>query len=233
MEKIRINRFKLGNLIWQLIFESNCTYSDLTRSDLLSKSNLLDDLRKYANYNTGSISAGAIWTLFSATTFFKPKLIAEVGTFIGKSTFAMACGMDIAHLDGGEIYTCDFSNNITLDFGTKTKIRQFPMQSSTVMFQNMAQESVRCDILLLDGRIQTEDLPLISTVIHNETVILLDDFEGTEKGVINAIHLMNMLNNTHLLAYPPTTTLLNSFGVNNPCTIGIIIPKNLLIHTNQ
>jgi predicted O-methyltransferase YrrM len=233
MEKININRFKLSDLIWQSIFESNYTYSDITRTELLNKSNLLDNLRKYADYNTGSISAGAIWALFSATMFFKPKIIAEVGTFIGKSTFAMACGMDIVHGQDCQIYTCDFSNNIKLNFDTNTIIKQFPKKPSTVMFQQMVTEFTKCDMLLIDGRLQREDLNLLPSVIHDETVILLDDFEGTEKGVINSIHLMDIFKDSHLLAYPPKNSILHSINMNSSCTIAVIIPNTLINYTNQ
>ena len=104
----------------------------------MKKSTLLDELRSQADYNTGSISSGAIWALFGACLFFKPKTVAEVGRFTGKSTFAMACAMDMVFPEGGQIYTCDFSNKINLNFGTQKTVRQFQMQSSTDMFSAMA-----------------------------------------------------------------------------------------------
>jgi predicted O-methyltransferase YrrM len=233
MEKIRINRMQFTEVAWSVIFENASSYACTLRPELFQKSEALDDLRKYADYNTGSITTGAIWTLFSACLFFKPKTIAEVGTFIGKSTFAMACAIDICYREGGEINTCDFSNNIDLGFGTKTQIRQFPMKSSTDMFSALAKEKQKCDLLLLDGRLQTEDFKLLSSILHPESVILLDDFEGTEKGVVNALQLMNSLQNTHYLAYPPSRELMRLHGLNEGCTIGMIVPRVLVEHTNQ
>lgn len=233
MEKLRINRARFSELAWEIIFESSTVYSHATRDELFSKSLALDDLRAHADYDTGSISTGAIWALFSACTFFKPKTIAEVGTFIGKSTFAMACGLDLARKDDTSIWTCDFSNDITLDFGTRTRVRQFRMQSSTDMFRGMASEQARCDLLLLDGRLQEEDFPLLSSILHQESVILLDDFEGTEKGVANASRLMGSLQNSHLLAYPPSRELMRRHGMLEACTVGMIIPRDLVINTNQ
>lgn len=233
MEKIRINRIRLTDIVWGSIFENAAVHADTLRAELFNKSVALDDLRQQATYNTGSISSGAIWALFAACLFFKPKTVAEVGTFIGKSTFSMACAMDITFPEGGEIYTCDFSNKINLEFGTRTQVRQFQMQSSTDMFSAMAAEKKKCDLLVLDGRLQNEDFPLLSSILGPDTVILLDDFEGTEKGVINAVHLMNSLSSTHYLAYAPSKALMQSHGLNEGCTIGMIIPHRLIEHTNQ
>jgi hypothetical protein len=233
MEKIRINRSRLSDVVWRSIFESSSGQAASVRAELFQKSESLDDLRVHAAYNTGSIGSGAIWALFSACLFFKPKIIAEVGTFIGKSTFAMACAIDIAYKEGGEIYTCDFSNSIDLNFATKTSVKQFQMKSSTEMFTVLAAENRRFDLILLDGRLQAEDFKLLPAVLHPETVIFLDDFEGIEKGVINALHLMNSLQNTHYLAYPPSRDIMHSHGLTDGCTIGMIIPRQLVEHTNQ
>jgi hypothetical protein len=233
MEKIRINRKRFTEIAWGAIFENASVHAGALRSELFQKSVTLDDLRVQATYNTGSIGTGAIWALFAACLYFKPRTIAEVGTFIGKSTFAMACAMDMTHLDGGTIYTCDFSNKIDLDFATRTQIRQFQMQSSTNMFSSMAEENRKCDVLMLDGRLQNEDLQLLPSILGQDTVILLDDFEGTEKGVINAVHLMNALQKTHYLAYAPSNSLMQAHGLTEGCTLGMIIPNHLVEHTNQ
>lgn len=224
---------RLTQIVWSAVFENASIYENAVRTELFQKAESLDDLRTKASYNTGSIGPGAIWAIFAACLFFKPKTIAEVGTFIGKSTFAMACASDITYPDGGEIYTCDFSNKIDLEFGTRTVVRQFQMQSSTNMFSTLASEKRNCDLILLDGRLQKEDFGFLSSILRPETVILLDDFEGIEKGVINAIHLMNSLQNTHYLAYPPSRDVMRSHGLADSCTVGMIIPRDLVEHSNQ
>jgi predicted O-methyltransferase YrrM len=233
MEKIRINRSKLSDIVWRTILENSAGHAFSIRAELLQKSGSLNDLRAHASYNTGSISSSAIWALFSACLFFKTKVIAEVGTFIGKSTFSMACAVDITFQEGGKIYTCDFSNKIDLNFATRTLINQFQMKSSTDMFTSLAAESQRCDLILLDGRLQAEDFNILPKILHRDTIILLDDFEGIEKGVINAIQLMNSLQNSHYLVYPPSVELLQAHGLHESCTIGMIIPRQLVEHTNQ
>ena len=64
-------------------------------------------------------------------------------------------------------------------------------------------------------------------------IILLDDFEGIEKGVINAMHLMSSLQNTHYLAYPPSRDIMSSHGLTDSCTVGMIIPRELVEDSNQ
>ena len=54
----------------------------------------LEELRQNADYNTGSISTSSAWALYSVTSLFQPRMVLEVGTFIGKSTMSMAIAMD-------------------------------------------------------------------------------------------------------------------------------------------
>ena len=233
MEKIRINRSRLTDLVWRTIFSETSLQGLTVRDELLAKSSSLDDLRRHAAYNTGSISTGAIWSLFAACAFFRPRIIAEVGTFIGKSTFAMACALDVCHKEGGRIFTCDFSNDIPLDFGTTTQIHQYPMTSSGAMFRDLHNKDIRCDLVLVDGRLSPEDLSIIGKSLHQDSVILLDDFEGIEKGVINAAMLMPSLQATHLLAFPPSPALLLEYGLHESCSVAMILPRTLIEHTHQ
>lgn len=233
MNNININRSRFSEIAWEIIFENSLIHAQCLRNELFSQSLTLDELRTQADYDTGSISSSAIWTLFSACSFFKPKIIAEVGTFIGKSTFAMACALDTAHTNESNIFTCDFSNSITLEFTTRTKIRQFKKKSSTDMFSTMLNEGVICDLLVLDGRLQNQDYSLLLEILHSDAIILLDDFEGTEKGVVNAQQLMRTLQGSHLLVYPPTRELLRHHGLQEACTMGMIIPRHLVTFTNQ
>ena len=57
------------------------------------------------------------------------------------------------------------------------KIRYFGKTASTEMFR-MLSGQVKVDMFLLDGRLQQEDLQMISALRHDRTVFLIDDFEG-------------------------------------------------------
>lgn len=231
--EIRINRSQLSDIAWKSIFEHAHAHTFEKLPDLIRQSNSLENLRRHAKYNTGSITTSAIWALFAATFYFRPNTIFEVGTFIGKSTLAMATALDIVHPDGGQIFTCDFSNDIPLGLDVQTLVEQFPEQSSTMMFTALASRGRQCDLLVLDGRLQAEDYAVLPSLLHSKSVIALDDFEGTEKGAINAIHLMNSLHESHLLIYPPTRAILQSHALVESCTLGLIIPRSMVQFTNQ
>jgi predicted O-methyltransferase YrrM len=127
--------------------------------------------------------------------FFQPLVIAEVGTFIGVSTKVM----DEALKDyPRSIFTCDSSNDIQI-YKDNKHIIQYRKQTSTQMFKDLADKSIGVDLMYLDGRIQDEDLQYFPQIIHDQTVFVFDDFEGIEKGVVNAMRLNGA---NRILIYP-------------------------------
>ena len=107
------------------------------------------------------------------------------------------------------------------------------MRDSAYMFGQMASEGIRANLLFVDGRLQDQDFALLGNVIHEETVIALDDFEGVEKGVANAMALMGALQETHALIYPPTDSSLAEHGFLDGCKVALIIPMRLFAFSNQ
>ncbi len=233
MKPIRLNRAKLSQAIWETLFDYSAPYAFMEMQQLMQKSLSLEDRRSQADYNTGSISSATIWSIFAACLYFQPKMVAEVGTFIGKSTLAVTSAMDLCMHEVFGVFTCDFSNDIRLNLDTRTPIMQFPKQPSTKMFAEMVKDGIRCDVLLMDGRFQDEDLKLLPSVLHEQSVILLDDFEGTEKGCVNAMVLMQSLNKSHYLIYPPSRQALERRGLMDGCTLAMIVPRSLVAFTNQ
>lgn len=233
MNPLRFNRVNVSHLAWTTIYDNAALFAYTDMPALLSEARATEVLRTQAEYDTGSISVAAIWSIFAACLYFRPQVVAEVGTFIGRTTLALAWAMDHTQREPTEIFTCDISNDIQLRFNVRTRITQFPKQSSTDMFRDLVQRGVRCDILMLDGRLQKDDWTHLPSLLHDKTVIMLDDFEGTEKGCINAMGLMQSLSSTHLLIYPPTNEVLNRRGFADSCTLGMIIPRSLTQFTNQ
>jgi hypothetical protein len=233
MQPIRINRTRLSTSTWESVFDYSAPYAFTEMGKLMQNALSLEERRSQADYDTGSISTAAVWSIFSACLYFQPKMVAEVGTFIGKSTLAIASAMDLCRHEVFGVFTCDFSNNIGLNLGTRTPIMQFPKQPSTAMFSQMVKDGIRCDILLIDGRLQEADLDLLPSVLHEQSVILLDDFEGTEKGCVNAMVLMQSLSKNHYLIYPPSRQALERRGLMDGCTLAMIVPRSLVAFTNQ
>jgi predicted O-methyltransferase YrrM len=233
MEPLLLGRKQLSPIIWELILQSTCTVAEYRRKGFFQEVDSLEALRESADYNTGSITAATCWSLLSVAHYFKPKIIVEVGTFIGKSTLSLSVGMEFGGVQDGKIYTCDLSNDIELPFARNREISQFRRQSSTQMLTALSASNTRCDLLFLDGRLQKEDLQYLGTILHSNSIILLDDFEGVEKGALNASLLMNSLQQTHSLVYPPNTELLRRFSLLDSCTTALIIPRSAMLLSNQ
>lgn len=192
----------------------------------------LDLKRKLADYNTGSINQSAAFCLFALTNYFKPMNVAEVGTFIGKSTLAMAKALE--ENDNSIIHTCDFSNDIDLHLPTTTDIIQYKRKSSTEMFEIIKNKSISIDLFSFDGRITKNDLIILQEISSLNAIFVLDDFEGIEKGVANVIELSNIgLIKKYILIYPPKKTLLEKLGFMGGCTTACLIPLKLLAFTSQ
>ena len=225
-----MNKFRLSSRLFSYVFWdsilSNTEINDGKREKLFSELASLEKLRKKADYNTGSISNATAWCLYSLVKYFAPKNIMEVGTFIGKSSLSMVKAQDDLYLENGYFVTCDFSNDITIPWSGKTKFKQYKKQSSTEMLNN---ELISPDLISLDGRIQDNDLKILEKLLNQHTIILLDDFEGAEKGVINYTKLKKISKlKTHFLVYPCERSKLLELGENSHSTTAVMLPTDLI-----
>ena len=178
MNPVQIGRNRFSNIFWGIVDERVDDYPYEVIEKIVEEQ---QKLRADADYNTGSVPYDDAVELYKLAKFFQPKVIAEVGTFIGVSTRTMRLGASSA-----DIYTCDVSNRIQVD-SSDTKLHQYPKTSSTDMFKDLAEKKVGVDLLYLDGRLQQSDLELFHKIVHDQTVFVFDDFEGIEKGVVNAM----------------------------------------------
>ena len=197
MNDLMISRDKFSKFFWDDLIDRSYYFQspELTRS--------LEALRIDADYATGSLNAGDCQDVHAVFSYFKPRTVAEIGTFIGRSTHAIASA-----LDAGDIWTCDASNALDLPAPAKPNvtIRQFKKQTSTQMLKIAQQEGMRFGAFYVDGRLSEEDVELMFSVTNFDGgVIVLDDFEGIEKGVANASMIMNAAakaGGTMALIYP-------------------------------
>ena len=218
---IKINRKRFSRIFWDNIF-SDVRHMDDAKVELRRISYLNDLLREDADYNTGSVSIDAMSVLYSLSKFFQTKVIAEVGTFIGNSTCALALGAPEKSI----VHTCDASNDLNVSSPAGKTIRRYPRFTSTQMFQSLISENIKADMIFLDGRLSGNDKDLIGSVMRHETLFALDDFEGIEKGVANAMLLMphKDIGAYYHLIYPPEDM---------DCHIAALVPKKLVEWTNQ
>jgi hypothetical protein len=191
MNPIQIGRKRLSEIVWGIIDEKVGDFPFETIEKIVEDQQAL---RARADYNTGSLPVDDAFELYKVVKFFTPKHIAEVGTFIGVSTMVM----DLAVETDDNIYTCDISNDIK-GFSDNPYIVYYPKTASHDMFKDIAERGAKIDLVYLDGRLGQDDIEPLNKIIHDKTIFVLDDFEGTEKGVANAMMLESP---NRVLIYP-------------------------------
>jgi len=209
MNAIQIGRKRLSEIVWGIIGEED-------GDEETSICEIVDEqqhLRSVADYKTGSVPIEDAIDLFLIVKHFQPKFIAEVGTFIGVSTRVM----DLATPDVAAIYTCDFSNDINLNM--TANVIQYPKKASHEMFADIAERDAKVDLVYLDGRLSQQDIEPLNKIIHDKTVFVMDDFEGTEKGVANAMMLESP---GRVLIYPREG---RKTAISIPLTLLQIVPQ--------
>ncbi len=186
------------------------------------------EIAKTFPHQTGSISKASAELIWLIARYFEPKHIAEVGTFIGRSTLSMYYG---AKTSLESLATCDYSFDTwrapTGDDGSK--IRYFGKTPSQAMFQTLFAEGKKVDLFLLDGRISKEDLDLIEKLATPNSVYIVDDFEGVEKGVSNVFLLREKFPGLILLT--PDAELKN--GWNESHCLALLVPTANIRVTRQ
>jgi len=191
--KIRLTPTNLSFLFWDQAFINAISITPNIVAEIQEYKIKADKLRTQADYNTGSINLVSSLTLFALTAYFKPEPIAEVGTFIGNSTNAIAKGMQVSG-SKGNIYTCDYSNDITLDWNYEhIGLHQFKKQSSEQLFTQLKNNDIKPDMFFLDGRVTPNDVGILKDLIRTDSIIAFDDFEGMEKGVANLFQLYDLV----------------------------------------
>ncbi|HVZ47062.1 MAG TPA: class I SAM-dependent methyltransferase [Ramlibacter sp.] len=235
MKPFTLSYRNLSEALWTRVLENSAPMLRAHGAEFFAQMGSLEELRRKAQNNTGSIPVATQWMLFALAYFVAPEIVAEVGTFIGKSAIAIAKGMDAAGVNG-EVHSCDVSNHFDLPKLAKTPVTTYPGSGSTQMFGEMVEDGYagRVDVLHLDGRLMKEDLALLPQLAAPRAVIVLDDFEGVEKGVMNLMALRNTERfGRHLLVYPPERLLLERFGLPDVSTTALLVPGESLAFAPQ
>ena len=195
---MNLNRKRLSRAIWDTLFDG---LPDLPWH-VLQDLEKLDPARR-----TGTTNDASLIALWAVVRYFRPQTVAEIGTYIGKSTFVLS-------RLGAKTHTCDMTHNFKLPLATY--ITQYH-GSSTEMFTKL---DAPIDLLHLDGRLQPDDKTHLARLCTPNTIITLDDFEGVEKGVWNA---MQFDLSKRILVYPPERQLTERYALGD-ATTAIILP---------
>lgn len=209
MKKLWLSESMISRAFWQEL-EASSKVAE-ARKDSQEVANLTSPLVDRFPSVAGSISLDSSFYLWLLTKYFSPKNICEVGTYIGRSTLIMlaASGENLER-----IYTCDGTYDC-MDFSlldgcnlpdsktiNRKKISYFGKTMSTEMLEKIREQNFKIDFCFIDGRITNEDCVLLEQLFTDDAVIVIDDFEGVEKGVVNVMMLRNKFSR-HVLLEPP------------------------------
>ena len=223
--RFRLNPSVMSDVLWQDVLSELDLERPAVSARLAEAWQACEATRPKMAYNTGSISPSTGLALYALARRLAPRTVFEVGTFIGKSTVAMAMGAEDAGMGEATIYTCDSSNDFHLPHRGATRIVGFPRKTSTQALTEVASQGAQVDLFHLDGRLAEADLALLQRVARPDAVYAIDDFEGSEKGVANvAILRAQPALRGYVLAYPPDRLLLEKFGLHSRCLTAVLLP---------
>ena len=234
---LRLNPSTLSQAFGQQLLDTGAHLKPVFEQTLLPviSARLLDPSLQRSN--SGSIGLGSALSLFLASHRRAPKLIAEVGTYIGNSAAAMGCGAGLAQ-ETLQLITCDMHPctqqpfaGLNLPEGSKAQVVQ---GSSTEMFEFLASKGAKLDMLHLDGRLMKDDLKLLSQVLKPDTLIALDDCEGDEKGHMNLDLLRRAgLIQNHAYVEPFPRDLFRRWDLETRSVTGFLLPQSSISFTRQ
>lgn len=235
MNSINLSSPELSPIIWKRIIENTSLELSQTVDELLKHYKNLDSYVSKMDYQTGSISALSGITLYMLAKYFQPSKVFEVGTFIGRSTVSMALGIS-QYCDNGIVYTCDKDNDFYLDeLKLRCEIQGMGKTLSTEALKKVSEREDSMDLFYFDGRIQNSDLKYIAQLSGENTILVVDDFEGIEKGVINCILLKNLpCFSSYFLIHPCPVEFFNFFeSYGSRSMTALLVPPTIFQLTSQ
>ena len=92
MNKLRINRLHFTDAFWSTVLQQSAFRINDIVKGLQDQYEAIENGRLQADVNTGSIGLCTSVCIASAAAYFRPRVVAEVGTFIGRSAFLCCRG---------------------------------------------------------------------------------------------------------------------------------------------
>ena len=201
----------------------------------LFSSRLLDP--KLQGNDFGSIRLGSALSLFLASYRKAPKLVAEVGTYLGNSAAAIGCGAGLTN-QAVQLISCDTNPcteqpfaGLKLPEGSKANVVR---GTSTKMFEFLVSKGAKLDMLHVDGRLMKADLQLLSQLLKADTLIALDDCEADEKGHMNLELLRRAgLIQNHCYVQPFPREIFRCWNLETTSLTGFLLPQSAITFTRQ
>ena len=233
MSKLWLSERMISTVFWEALRSSIYFKEAQHDAELIATATapLVDKFPSIA----GSISIKSSTYLWLLTKYFSPKNVLEIGTYIGRSTLAINFG-GLYSIE--RFWTCDgtfdcmnFNDLKTTGFSEEKsksvrKIEYYGKTMSTELLKKSMDINTKFDFIFVDGRLSGDDCNILPKVMSDSCIILLDDFEGVEKGVVNVMMLRNMLKG-FILIEPPIE---NDAKLGN---LALLVPPNLITLARQ
>lgn len=181
---------------------------------------------------TGTVSLASANALWRLARYFQPKTIAEVGTYIGRSTAALRLGAADAF-----IWTCDAQFDCWQNPWPES-VHYAGKTPSTHLFRQLYEKEIPgtdckanenpIDMFVIDGRLNGElDAKAMVAISQPKTVIICDDFDGVEKGIANVMLLRPYFPHHILLTPPPAKNWSEGHS------LAVLVPRESIKMTRQ
>jgi predicted O-methyltransferase YrrM len=137
--------------------------------------------------DSGTISIYDARLLYILVRTLKPKVIFEIGTWIGTSAMMMAEAMR-KNDNGGKIYTCDVNTFYSVDNSYADIITPINAFSDDALDQIPPDSKI--DFVFTDGELTFKTIAKLKPKLSPEAVIATHDFVlPAEKGVLNFVRM--------------------------------------------
>jgi len=175
----------------QYAAEMETVFIDLTKK--------IDDLRQTAiekypdiprgpdELDSGTISVPDAKLLYLLVRYFKPKVIFEIGTWIGTSSMVMAEAMKKNNNDG-HIYTCDANTFFAVDYLYQDVITTINAYSDVAL--DSIPTDTKVDFVFADGELTFATIKKLKPILHKDAIVSTHDFTlPAQKGVLNLLRM--------------------------------------------
>lgn len=232
MRGLGIDQIHFSKVFWKILFSELAFHTKRIKKELLDATIPLESYRKEADLDTGSITFATALSIAAVTAHFRPRIVAEIGTYIGRSTYSTLLGSSVSSEHPIEIHTCDFSNDINLRFPGSESVVQYPRTDSTTMLMRLAEKGIFPQAYVIDGRLSDEDILLLKKLGAKNAIFMFDDFRGIEKGVANVAKVIGAFPQDFLLAYPADEEPIFHLGTGDRAYLAVLVPTSFVKFVN-
>jgi len=195
--------------------------------------NMVDSLRSraVAQYPTmriaedgkaaGTINVADVEVLYLLVRHLKPKVIFEIGTWIGTSALIMAEAIR-KNNNGGIIYTCDANSYYSLSDDYDDVIK--PINAFSDVALDELPRNTKIDMVFADGELTFKTIQKLKNKLETKSIIATHDYVlPDDKGVLNAVRMQLKSNFQYAVIAP-------SYKKQEPdkwkeSLIGILVPS--------